>query len=224
VPLCTLPIKPAKAVLLSAHSILERACDSAQAFIDAFATVRRARKAKGTATDHEQDLMRAALIFAAAGLDSMVKQLVRDTLQLVIAKDRGAHSQFTDYVQGRLRRMDGADLRFLAEALAADRPAPHLQQELVRELTSSSLQSKDQLLRVAGYFAIPANEISKDLNKLQAVFQARNQIAHEMAHLVGSSKSGKTTEKVEDHGGVRFGSSYYRCPAVAFYSAVQKRL
>lgn len=220
-PLCTLPIRPAKPVLLSAHSILERASDSAQAFIDAFATVRKARKAKGTATDHEQDLMRAALIFAAAGLDSMVKQLVRDTLQLVTAKDRGAHSQFTDYVQGRLKRADGADLRFLAEALAADRPAPHLQQELVRELTGSSLQSKDQLLRVAGYFAIPASEISKDLNKLQTVFQARNQIAHEMDILLGQANRGRRQRKsktMEEYASVVLNT------AVAFYSAVQKRV
>jgi hypothetical protein len=221
VPLCAVPVKPARAELLNAHSILERASDSAQSFIDAFETVRRARKAKGTATDHEQDLMRAALIFAAAGLDSMVKQLVRDALKLVIVKSRGAQAQFTDYVQTRLRRPDGADLRFLAEALAVDRPAEHLKDALVRDLTGSSLQSKDQLLRVAAYFAIPADELSKDLGKLQAIFQARNQIAHEMDILLGQANRGRRQRKAEDMN--EFASAVLST-AVAFFLAVQKRL
>jgi hypothetical protein len=219
--LCTLPPKPTKRALLSAHSILERACDAAESFISAFGTVRRARKAKGTATDHEQDLMRAALIFAAAGLDSIVKQLVTDTLQTVISKNKGAHAQFTDYVQSKLKRSDGQDLRFLAEAIAADRPTQHLQRQLVSELTSSSLQSKDQLLRVAAYFAIPADEISTDLKKLHTVFQARNQIAHEMDILLGQQNRGRrqrTTTLMTDY------ASFVLTIALAFYTAVEKRV
>jgi len=106
--LCAVPARPINTLLLNAHSILERACDSAQAFLDAFATVRKSRKAKGTATDHEQDLMRAALVFAAAGLDSMVKQLVRDTLQTVISKDDGSlRTTFNLDSGGQTRRICG---------------------------------------------------------------------------------------------------------------------
>lgn len=219
--LCELPEKPAQAALLSAHSILERACDATEAFISAFATVRKARNAKGTATDHEQDLMRAALMFAAAGLDSLVKQLVRDALQTVISKNKGAHAQFTEYVQSRLKRVDGADLRFLAEAIAAERPTRHLQQQLVTDLTSSSLQSKDQLLRVAAYFAIPANEISNDLGRLQQIFHARNQIAHEMDILLGQKNRGRRQRKSEE---MKEYASTVLETALAFYSAVQKRV
>jgi hypothetical protein len=219
--LVPLPIKPLNNSLLSAHSVLERANDATEAFISAFATVRKARNAKGTATDHEQDLMRAALVFAAAGLDSLVKQLIRDTLQTVITKNKGAHAQFTEYVQGRLRRPDGQDLRFLAEAIVADRPFEHLQRQLVSDLTGSSLQSKDQLLRAAAYFAIPADEISKDLGKLQIVFHARNQIAHEMDILLGQQNRGRRQRKaklMKDYAAVILTT------AVAFYSAVEKRL
>jgi hypothetical protein len=219
--LCALPPKPVKATLLSAYSILERACDSAEAFFSAFETVRKARKAKGTATDHEQDLIRAALIFAAAGLDSMVKQLVRDALQTVVSKDKGAHAQFTDYVQSRLRRADSADFRFLAEAIAADRPSDHLKLELRRELTGSSLQSKDQLLRVAAYFAIPADEITKDPNKLKTVFDTRNQIAHEMDILLGQPNRGRRQRKVAT---MREYTSIVLTTAAAFYAAVARRV
>src|SRR2546429_3408626 len=116
--LCIVPARPSKSALLRSHSILERACESAESLFTAFATVRKARNAHGTATDHEQDLLRAALIFAGAGLDSMVKQLVRDTLRLVLAKDKGAQAQFADFVHSRLRRSDPLDLRFLAPTLA----------------------------------------------------------------------------------------------------------
>jgi len=219
--LCDVPAKPTNAALLNAHSILERACDAAEAFVSAFQTVRKARKAKGTATDHEQDLMRAALVFAAAGLDSLVKQLVRDTLQTVIARDKGAQAQFTDFVHTRLRRSDGFDLRFLAEAIAADNPTQHLQQQLVFELTGSSLQSKDQLLKVAAYFAIPAKELSDDLTRLQQIFHARNQIAHEMDILLGQKNRGRRQRKAHE---MKEYATVVLSTAKAFYVAVEKRL
>ncbi len=88
-PLCRVPDRPTATPFLRAHSILERACDAAEAFVSAFATVRRARKAKGTPTDHEQDLMRAGLVFAAAGLDTLVKQLIREPRTPVVSKNKG---------------------------------------------------------------------------------------------------------------------------------------
>src|SRR5271156_2613930 len=190
-PLGVLPPRPGRPELVSSHSILERAFESAEALFDAFHAVRKVREAKGTATDHEQDLLRAAFIFSAAGLDSMVKQLVRDALHLVIAGDGGARKHFRDSRQSRLNRSEPVDLQFLASALAAESPVEHLKAELVRELTSSSLQSKDQLLRVAAYFASGAVEVTQDVNKLQMVFQARNQIAHEMDILLGQPNRGR---------------------------------
>lgn len=216
-----LPARPSHSALTSSHSILERAFESAQALFDAFDAVRKVRNAKGTATDHEQDLLRAAFVFAAAGLDSMVKQLIRDTLYLVIAKDEGARKQFTDYLQSRLRRSEPVDLRFLALALAAESPVTHLKAELVRELTSSSLQSKDQLLRVAAYFAIGADQITRDVNKLQIVFEARNQIAHEMDILLGQANRGRRQRK---HRTMREYTSVVLSAAVSFYLAVEERL
>lgn len=221
VSLCDLPARPAHSSLLSAYSILERACEATEAFLSAFKTVRTARKAKGTPTDHEQDLLRAALVFSAAGLDSIVKQLVRDTLQGVIGRNKGAHAQFTDYVYSRLKRTDGLDLRFLAEAVSADKPTRHLQQQLIAELTSGSLQSKDQLLRVAAYFAIPASELCQDLRVLKDVFYARNQIAHEMDVLLGQPNRGRRQRRTKDM--TRY-TAFVLQTARAFYVAVEARL
>jgi len=219
--LCTLPLRPQNLALLPAYSILERSYESAEAFFSAFETVRKARKAKGTATDHEQDLIRAALMFAAAGIDSMVKHLVRETLHTVVSTDKGAHAGFTKFVEGRLERAKSLDFRFLAEAITASQPAEHLKHEYMRELTASSLQSKDQLLKVAAAFAIPANEITDDVSELKAVFDARNQIAHEMDILFGQTNRGRRQRKTAT---MRKYTSLVLTTAVNFYSAVSTRL
>jgi NADH dehydrogenase FAD-containing subunit len=62
------------------------------------------REAKGTPTDEKQDLLRAMLIFATAGLDSMVKQLITDALPSVIEIDLGATAMFKKYVERRLEK------------------------------------------------------------------------------------------------------------------------
>jgi hypothetical protein len=219
--LCTLPERPTKSELLSAYAILNHACHSTESFMEAFTTVRAARDARGAATDHEQDLMRAALVFAAAGLDSLIKQLIRDTLQQVIAQNEGARAQFVDYVAGKLKRTDGQQIRFLAETIASEAPTIHLQRQLITELTGSSLQSKDELLRAAAYFAIPANEISDDVNKLKTIFQARNQIAHEMDVLLGQGNRGRRQRTVAL---MRDYSATILNTTLAFYLAVESRL
>jgi hypothetical protein len=50
----------------------------------------------------QQDLLRAALLFAAAGVDSMVKQLIADALPAVIERSEGARAKLEDYVDRRL--------------------------------------------------------------------------------------------------------------------------
>jgi hypothetical protein len=218
---CTVPAKPDKKALLNAHTILQRACESAKSFFEAFGQIRQARNAKGTPTDHEQDLLRAALIFAAAGLDSMVKQLVRDALRVVLSKEKGAQIQFSEFVQARLKRKEPIDIRYLAEALVADKPSEYLSAELLRELTTNSLQSKDQLLSVATNFAIPAAELTSNPNDLKKVFDARNQIAHEMDIQFKQANRSRRSRTYDD---MHEFTSVVLTTAVAFYSAVERRL
>jgi hypothetical protein len=219
--LCTAPKKPRNDCLLDAHSILTRAIDSAQSFFEAFGAVRDNRGAKGTPTDHEQDLLRASLLFAAAGLDAVVKQLVRDALSIVISADKGAQQQFADYVQGRMARTVPLDIKYITQALLSRNPREYFESELVRELTGNSLQSKDQLLRVAAYFAIRADEISSDLPKLKVVFDARNQIAHEMDVLLGQvnrSRRSRAYDIMHDY------TSFILATACAFYQRVEVKV
>jgi hypothetical protein len=174
------PGEPREGPCENAHSILCNAHDAATSFLDTFERVRKARKAKGTPTDEEQDLLRATLLFATAGLDSMVKQLVTDALPSVIERDIGATKMFKQYVERRLERNDRLDGRFLADILADSNPRKRMFDQLVLDLTSESLQSTDQIFKTAAFFNIPSVAICDNPSSLKSIFIARNQITHEM--------------------------------------------
>ena len=87
----------------SAYIILTNAHESSSSFLDIFNTTRQARRARGTPTDEEQDLLRAMLLFAASGLDSMVKQLIRDALPIVIPKHKGALANLESFLSRHLK-------------------------------------------------------------------------------------------------------------------------
>jgi hypothetical protein len=163
-----------------AHFILRSAHDAASSFLDTFGRVRETRKAKGTPTDEEQDLLRAMLLFATAGLDSMVKQLITDALPRIIDKDAGATEMFKQYVERRLEKNDRLDRRFLADIIADPSPRKRMLDRLVVDLTSKSLQSTEQLLKTAAFFNIPSDAVCDSPANLTDIFNARNQITHEM--------------------------------------------
>jgi hypothetical protein len=175
-----LPTKPTRDECQDAHLILESAHDAASSFLDIFNSVRTDRKARGTPTDEEQDLLRAMLIFATAGLDSMVKQLIRDALPSVIDRNIGATEMFKRHIERRIEKEEKLDRRFLSDILGDKNPRKRLIDQLTEELTSKSLQSTDQLSRAAAHFAIKPNEIYDDAVLLTEIFEARNQVAHEM--------------------------------------------
>ncbi|MFX0197949.1 MAG: hypothetical protein ACFFCW_17655 [Candidatus Hodarchaeota archaeon] len=174
------PQRPANPICENSYVILCNAHDTSSSFLDSFNTVRRNRNARGTPTDEEQDLLRAMLTFASAGLDSLVKQLIRDALPVVIDSNVGANEMFKSYIERRLKRGEEVDHRLLADVLGDKEPRSRLVQVLISDLTSQSLQSTDQLLRVAAFFDIPSNQLTRDPDNLSQIFRARNQIIHEM--------------------------------------------
>jgi hypothetical protein len=141
---------------------------------------------------YEQDLLRAMLIFSCSGLDATLKQLVRDGLERVIARDIGAQRQFAKYIERRLKRGTGdetdrgqlapvnLDYTLLASFLASPDPRLESIRSLTVSLTSDSLQSRDQLLKVAAHFALTREDILAADEVTKEAFEARNQLAHEM--------------------------------------------
>lgn len=174
------PNRPASPLALNAYVVLCNAHEAAGSFLAQFVNSRRTRKAKGTSTNVEQDLLRAMLVFASSGLDSMVKHLIRDTLSAVIDRDQGALEMLKESIRRNLYRDRVLDAELLVDALVAKDPKALLIEGLVYELTSSSLQSSDQLFRVASFFNIPTNQLTTDPKGLGEVFNVRNEISHEM--------------------------------------------
>jgi hypothetical protein len=150
------------------------------AFLKQFEDVRKFRKAKGTPTDAEQDLLRAMLAFACAGLDSMAKQLVRDALPSVISSDDGAAKIFVQRTKKVISKDGSLDLDLLLNSILSECPKDQFVADLVMDLTSRSLQSVDELFKVASFFNIPSRDLSNEPEGLKKIFKTRNQIAHEM--------------------------------------------
>ncbi len=171
--------------------ILKYAHDSSVSLLTAFAEVRKARKARGTPTDEEQDLLRAMVVFAGAGLDSMTKQLVRDALP-VLAKDPDARTQIerlgarhlsrsgvTDVDEG-VPAQQSLNLQRLARVLMGDSPRDGLLDLIVEDLTAGSLQSAAELHKVVGYLGLKGSDLGVTDGQLKAVFGCRNMLIHEM--------------------------------------------
>lgn len=172
------PTEPRNGECRNAYIILCNAHDAASSFLDIFDDVRR--KKRGAPTDEEQNLLRAMLIFATAGLDSMIKQLVEDSLSAVIDRVEGASNKFKLYIERRLIKGEELDRRFLAEIIADLKPRVRMLNELKTELGSASLQSTEQLFRAAAFFDIPSDAIGERRDRLDEIFNARNEIVHEM--------------------------------------------
>lgn len=175
-----LPDQPRNNACQAAFVILCNAHDAASSFLEIFGTVRTNRNARGMATDEEQDLLRAMLSFASAGLDSMAKQLIRDALPVVVHNNEPAAQMFKLFIERRLKVGESIDHKLLADVLGDRHPRTRLVQALVDDLTSRSLQSTEEILKAAAAFDIRSSQITTDPRRLTDVFRVRNQIAHEM--------------------------------------------
>ena len=139
---------------------------------------------RGVLTDSEQDLLRAMMVMAASGLDSALKQLVRDCIGKLIRKSAGVHDTFEKFVLGKIRIDDGGSTainsKFLANILVAPDMHSKLIDSFIYELTGDSLQSAEQILKIGAAFLLEPKTIAPDIKKLKEAFSVRNQIIHEL--------------------------------------------
>lgn len=172
--------------LKNAKTVFDYALKSVNKF---YATYQKERRGSAGSTSHqEQDLLRAMLVFSCSGLDAVVKQLIKDALPKIIEKEKGAQKEFQKYVERRLRKTSSEekekiisiDTELLSQILVSQTPQLLLTERLTQHLTDDSLQNKDQLLKVAAYFAITAGQVLNDPETTKLAFEARNEIVHEM--------------------------------------------
>jgi hypothetical protein len=148
----------------------------------------------GPSTHAQQDLNRAMLVFACAGLDVLVKQLVKTKLSRLIENDKNVADKFKQYVKDGLKKDEKAMLNTVALALIDQNPRTMLLTEYIGTMTEDSLQSTEQLRRVSTAAGLDVSRIftSEKQNRLRDAFTVRNQIIHEMDISVTDAKS-KTT-------------------------------
>ena len=123
------------------------------------------------------------LVFASAGLDSMVKHLVREALPAFIQKSGEARKEFRKFVDRQMRMRaadDKPNYELLIDVLLSESPRDMMIESLVAELTNQSLQSVGQLFTVGAHFNAPSQSVCPRPNELKQVFDIRNQIVHEM--------------------------------------------
>jgi len=187
--------------------VLKYAHQTASSLLEAYEDIRKARKAKaGTSTDKEQDLFRAMLVMAAAGLDGVAKQLIRDAVPQLVAKNDGARRGLETFIVRQIRTesdllntADGA--KFIARLLAAPSHQKQAIEEYIRKLTGGSLQSADELVRVASALGLQASDIQLEKDEkahIQAIFAIRNTIIHELDMDLAGKQRKRNSRGVED--------------------------
>jgi len=187
------PNKPKDERLLDAYNILCYTHETCSSFLDIFDET----KNSDILNEQEQDLLRATLTFASAGLDSLVKQLIKDTLHEIICKYSGSEIMFKRHVERVITKGEEIDSKMLTSALISEEPKRFFITKVIWELTSNSLQSKDELLKVASYFDIPSANLVNDFQLLKEIFDIRNQIVHEMDIDLSNPKHRRQREEVK---------------------------
>lgn len=169
-----------------AKLILECAHDSGSALLKAYRLLLRSRKAtRGMTTDEEQDLLRAMLVMAAAGLDGMAKQLIRDALPSLVKRSPKVREGLETFVQRQITADSGSQpaaswAKFLARVLAAESQQSQVIEEYIAKLTGGSLQPGEELMRTATALGLEPAQCEIDKKKVQEIFNIRNQINHEL--------------------------------------------
>ena len=164
--------------------ILERTHDSSDALLKAFELAQAERGTpRGMSTDDEQDLLRAMLVMAAAGLDSMLKQLIRDALPGLVKASQPVRDGLEKFVTRSMRgdaespdQLSAA--KFLGRVLAAESQQAAVIEEYIRDLTGGSLQSATELARITAALAL--TDVKVDHARFRDIFAIRNKIIHEL--------------------------------------------
>ncbi|MGA7671626.1 MAG: hypothetical protein WBW04_14455 [Nitrolancea sp.] len=169
----------------TAQRFLASAYDAVDAVLETLDTVRQVRKQtggdiRGRLTANEEDLLRAAVVFTGAGLDSVLKQLIRDSLPDLLKTNDQAHDKFEAFARDRVGTGEIADSAMIARYLTSENPRERLIEDYIYELTGSSLQSADEVQKVAGALGIGDANLRKRITKLRELFVARNEISHEL--------------------------------------------
>jgi len=170
----------------TAQRFLASAYDSVDAVLETLETLRDLRRQQaggripGRLTSNEEDLLRAAIVFTGAGMDATLKQLIRDTLPGLLDVSDLSHDKFEAFAGQRLGTGEIADTKMIARYLISADPRRRLIEDYIYDLTGSSLQSAEEVGKVAGALGINDGALRKRIDGLKDWFSARNEVSHEL--------------------------------------------
>lgn len=133
-----------------------------------------------TEEEQKQNILRSIILFSCSGVDAIVKQLINDALEEVIAINEGAFNEFKNFTESKILSKDRVNSKLLSELFTSNNPQKVLMKLLKKELTQNSLQSADELFKVASFFNIETNKLEPSPKELKEIFKVRNQITHEL--------------------------------------------
>jgi hypothetical protein len=176
---------------VSAQNFLDSARTSVESALSAARQQRAIRLAvekkaqNGRFSEADQDLLRAALLFAAAGCDSALKRLLRDALAEVVAVNEEAESRLTAFAGEHLVPGPGVvDRQALVRLFLAESPRDALIEAYIRHLTGGSLQSAEKVREVALALGVRDKSFLRRVDPkksiLRTMFVARNEIIHQL--------------------------------------------
>lgn len=177
----SISVEKESSIFYDEYNILSKTIESVNSF-NALYKVGRSGAKGGPSTHEQQDLYRAMLIFACAGLDVFVKQLVKNKLPQLLEVDKEVQNKFKEYVKRGLKKDEREILNTIALALIDQAPRNVFLKEYIKDMTGDSLQSVTELCKVSDASGLDTKKIfdEKKKNKIKDVFITRNQIIHEM--------------------------------------------
>lgn len=167
----------------TAQRFLASAYDSVSGMFDNLETLRQLRKSQGRGIrgrlpGNEEDLLRAAILFSGAGMDAALKRLIEDALPALLDVSSEANAKLQTFLRERLTA-DSAPSH-LAQYLMSTYPLDAVILDYIASLTGESLQSVEQVDRVAGALGLNDGALRKEIKELRTLFVARNEISHEL--------------------------------------------
>jgi len=120
-----------------AQRYLASAYDSVASLINTTYPALRAQRegSRGRLTHAEQDLFRAAVVFAGAGVDAVLKEALRSCVPIQVEASPQAREKYVDFVARHIQDGQAIDARRLARLLIHDSPRDALRTAYVESLT-----------------------------------------------------------------------------------------
>lgn len=169
---------------------------SVKRLFDTFNLLRQQGDPRGRISEHQRDLLRAAIVFTAAGVDTCLRTLMRDALASLLAVEGSAHYAFCGYLQNK--RLKEPLTKVTREAIKALDPRAALIQLYVDDLGAVSIGASKDLISVRTALGISEQDLPNELLEKHGPFlAARHEVAHEM-DLIEAPDTGSNTRRHRD--------------------------